>query len=180
MSEQSERKPISKKTRFEIFKRDQFTCQYCGRKPPDVVLEVDHVVAVVCGGSSDEHNLMTSCFDCNRGKSGDPLDIPPPLDLTEKRRLIEERREQVRNFEEFLSEIRREDEDRIDQVIAVYDYMFDGLEQFHFERSSIRNFLRYLPLPEVQEAMEISCERMRAGKVFRYFCAVCWNKIRSL
>jgi hypothetical protein len=176
---QVERKPLSKKTRFEIFKRDRFTCQYCGRKPPDVVLEVDHVVAVVAGGSSEEHNLLTSCFDCNRGKASNPLDIPPPLDLMEKRRLIEERREQVRSFEEFLAEIRNEDEDRVDQVIAVYDYMFNGLERFYFSRASIRNFLQHLPLPEVQEAMELACERMRAGNVFRYFCAVCWNKIRA-
>lgn len=35
----SKRKSISKKLRFEVFKRDGFTCQYCGRMAPDVVLE---------------------------------------------------------------------------------------------------------------------------------------------
>ena len=30
-----EREPISKKLRFEVFKRDSFTCQYCGSKAPD-------------------------------------------------------------------------------------------------------------------------------------------------
>ena len=39
----AERKPIGKKMRFEVFKRDKFTCQYCGRKAPDVILEVDHI-----------------------------------------------------------------------------------------------------------------------------------------
>jgi hypothetical protein len=29
------RKPLSKRTRFEVFKRDSFTCQYCGRRPPE-------------------------------------------------------------------------------------------------------------------------------------------------
>ena len=38
----AERKPLSKKIRFEVFKRDAFTCQYCGQMAPDVLLEVDH------------------------------------------------------------------------------------------------------------------------------------------
>ena len=60
---------LSKKTRFEIFKRDGFTCQYCGQRPPEVVLEVDHIHPSSKGGSDEELNLITSCFDCNRGKS---------------------------------------------------------------------------------------------------------------
>ena len=32
----AERKQVSKKIRFEFFKRDNFTCQYCGRKAPQV------------------------------------------------------------------------------------------------------------------------------------------------
>lgn len=38
--------PISKKLRFEVFKRDCFTCQYCGEKAPNVKLEVDHIKPV--------------------------------------------------------------------------------------------------------------------------------------
>ena len=34
---------ISKKIRFEVFKRDGFTCQYCGKSPPGVTLEADHI-----------------------------------------------------------------------------------------------------------------------------------------
>ena len=62
------RKSISKKERFEVFKRDCFTCQYCGRKSPEVVLEVDHIKPVVAGGCNDLTNLITACYDCNRGK----------------------------------------------------------------------------------------------------------------
>lgn len=39
----NKRRTISKKKRFEVFKRDMFTCVYCGCKPPDVILEIDHV-----------------------------------------------------------------------------------------------------------------------------------------
>lgn len=62
------RTPLSKKTRFEVFKRDSFTCQYCGKSAPDVILEVDHIIPVAQGGTDDLFNLVTSCRDCNRGK----------------------------------------------------------------------------------------------------------------
>lgn len=65
----SDRVPVSQKLRFEVFKRDSFTCQYCGRKSPEVVLECDHIDPVSAGGPSEVINLITSCADCNRGKS---------------------------------------------------------------------------------------------------------------
>lgn len=60
---------VSKSLRFEVFQRDKHTCQYCGRKVPEVVLEVDHLFPVAKGGTDDFDNLITSCEDCNRGKS---------------------------------------------------------------------------------------------------------------
>lgn len=62
------RKVFSKQERFQIFERDNFTCQYCGRKPPEVQLEADHIVPLAKGGTNDERNLITACRDCNRGK----------------------------------------------------------------------------------------------------------------
>ena len=59
---------IGKTLRFEVFARDGFTCQYCGQRPPDVVLELDHIHPVSKGGPDDVLNLITACFDCNRGK----------------------------------------------------------------------------------------------------------------
>lgn len=54
--------------RWTVFARDDFVCQYCGRCPPDVVLEVDHRTSVANGGGNEFENLVTSCADCNRGK----------------------------------------------------------------------------------------------------------------
>ena len=62
------RKSISKGLRFDIFRRDSFACQYCGRTPPEVVLEIDHIHPVAEGGDNDAMNLVTACLDCNRGK----------------------------------------------------------------------------------------------------------------
>jgi hypothetical protein len=70
--------PVSKRVRFEIFKRDGFTCQYCNRKPPDVTLEVDHIDPRALGGSNEEINLITACWDCNRGKAAKSLQRTGP------------------------------------------------------------------------------------------------------
>ena len=92
----TERKSLSKKIRFEVFKRDNFTCQYCGSKAPEVILEVDHIKPVSKGGNSEIMNLVTSCFTCNRGKGKNKLS---DLSVVEKQRLqIEElniRRQQL-------------------------------------------------------------------------------------
>lgn len=62
------RKPLSKKIRFRVFQRDNFTCQYCGRSAPEVELHVDHIRSVANGGDNDMENLITACKDCNLGK----------------------------------------------------------------------------------------------------------------
>lgn len=64
---------IKKSVRFEVFKRDSFTCQYCGEKAPDVVLEIDHITPVSGGGGNDILNLVTACKACNAGKSDRPI-----------------------------------------------------------------------------------------------------------
>lgn len=69
---------IGKTKRFEIFKRDGFTCQYCGQRPPEVILEVDHITPVAGGGQDDDVNLITACFNCNRGKRDRKLENVGP------------------------------------------------------------------------------------------------------
>lgn len=66
-------KSITKKMRFEVFRRDGFTCRYCGEKAPNVKLHVDHITPVSMGGSNDFSNLTTACKDCNYGKGSTVL-----------------------------------------------------------------------------------------------------------
>lgn len=62
------RETISKRTRFEVLRRDQFKCRYCGTSANDRELHIDHVVPVASGGSSAIDNLAASCVACNFGK----------------------------------------------------------------------------------------------------------------
>jgi 5-methylcytosine-specific restriction endonuclease McrA len=55
---QRARKPIPKRIRFEVFKRDGFKCQYCGASAPDVLLQVDHIKPAAAGGEDDIINLI--------------------------------------------------------------------------------------------------------------------------
>lgn len=56
------------KVRWDVLKRDDYVCVKCGGRPPDVELEVDHIVPVSCGGTNDLTNLRTLCRRCNQGK----------------------------------------------------------------------------------------------------------------
>lgn len=62
--------------RYHILRRDSFTCMYCGGRPPLVRLQVDHYIAVSRGGTDHPSNLITSCAECNRGKSTDYVEDP--------------------------------------------------------------------------------------------------------
>lgn len=73
----AERKPvvakrgsISKKLRYLVFERDNYTCQACGRTPAKdgVTLSPDHVVPVEWGGETSLENLQALCRECNEGK----------------------------------------------------------------------------------------------------------------
>lgn len=54
--------------RFDIMARDNFTCRYCGGRPPLKTLEVDHVIPRSLGGTATMENGVTSCRMCNKGK----------------------------------------------------------------------------------------------------------------
>jgi 5-methylcytosine-specific restriction endonuclease McrA len=65
-------RPRVKLTRREVFARDAYTCQYCGRQSGDLTL--DHVVPRHRGGSHSWDNLVTACKACNHRKGGKLLD----------------------------------------------------------------------------------------------------------
>lgn len=73
---------ISKTTRYEVLRRDNYACRYCGAKAPFVTLHIDHVIPASYGGSNDPSNLTAACADCNTAKSNG---IPHETVITEVR-----------------------------------------------------------------------------------------------
>ena len=174
------RKPISKKLRFDVFKRDGFVCQYCGSHPPSVILHVDHIDPVANGGKNNIDNLVTSCEPCNLGK-GAALLSSIPKTLKEKATEVAEREDQLRAY----SAILQEKENRLDNETWGVAATLEGKEWIDsYNRAdllSIKRFLEKLPFFVVNEAAEIALANgPRSGaSVFKFFCAVCWNKIRN-
>lgn len=155
-----ERKAISKKIRFEVFKRDKFTCQYCGRKAPDVVLNVDHITPVAEGGTNDMLNLITACFSCNNGKRATPLDKNAILDKQRKQlEELQERREQI----EMMFEWKQSLEDLSDYSTSLLVEYIESLITPHKIKEAgllkVKSYLKQFGLDEVLEAVDISARQ---------------------
>ena len=61
-------RPQMRLTRREIFVRDRYTCQYCGKQTRD--LTIDHVMPRHRGGRHTWENLVSACRSCNHRKAG--------------------------------------------------------------------------------------------------------------
>lgn len=176
---------ISKKLRFEVFKRDGFKCQYCGKTPPAVVLEADHVDPKSKGGSDDINNLITACFDCNRGKSNRKLSQIPST-LIDNKEAMEEKEEQYRAYKRVLKKIEKRKNAEIKQVHDIYQKYFpEYYLKDRFLKGSLSTFLSMLTVYDVCNAMEIACGKFSYGryneedKAIKYFCGICWSRIRE-
>lgn len=63
------RKNISQRLRFEVLRRDNFRCAYCGATAESAQLVVDHIEPYSKGGADDATNYATACHGCNSGKT---------------------------------------------------------------------------------------------------------------
>lgn len=175
---------ISKSLRFEIFKRDGFTCQYCGRQTPVVTLEVDHIIPRAEQGTDDPNNLVTACFDCNRGKGAVPLSIQKIKgDRRDELERLKERREQIAAYEEFKRQEREREDDEVAFLANHWCYsVCDGQSSLtEAGLETLRRFLKSLTMDDLTEAMDIAERKQIAGSEgrFKYFCGVCHNMIRD-
>ena len=64
----SARGTISLKVRWDVMKQGNYMCAKCGSRPPDVSLEIDHIVPLAQGGTDAIANLQVLCNRCNQGK----------------------------------------------------------------------------------------------------------------
>jgi len=177
---------LSVRIRFEVFKRDEFTCQYCGRKSPDVVLEVDHIHPVCDGGTDDPINLRTSCWDCNHGKAGVPLNaIITGEDPHDRAILLLERERQIAEYNHVLAVERERREDDCWELIHYWQVELGeikpetSVESISHNRLDIRWLraaLQWCPKEQIRRFMDIAMGR-HMTKNFRYVagCARNWR-----
>jgi len=56
-------------SRRNLFKRDRYTCMYCGKQPGPEELTIDHVTPKSRGGISTWENCVLACIECNKRKA---------------------------------------------------------------------------------------------------------------
>lgn len=155
---QVKRQKISKRTRFEVFKRDSFTCQYCGRQAPDVILEIDHITPVKKGGDSNIFNLITSCGDCNAGKSCVPLSKRQELEKQkEQLNQLQERRTQIEMMSKWRIGLIQQNQAEVDSLIKLFTSL-TGYTLTAVAKCRLGNWIRRFGFNETLKAMETSVQ----------------------
>lgn len=184
------RKPISKKLRFEVFKRDSFTCQYCGKSAPDVVLHVDHIKPVKEGGTNDIMNLITSCADCNLGKGARRLS--DTSEVAKAKKQLDElnaKREQLEMMVKWKQELSKIGDKEIDAIVKRFEEL-SGYGVKDNGRKDIKKWLKLYPLSDLYDCIEISCDKYldcvgeeisqdSALKAFRYIPKIAYWRERQ-
>lgn len=170
------KRSTGKRERFEIFKRDLFTCQYCGARPPDVVLVVDHILALAAGGPNTTDNLITACEACNQGKSDRALTtriVRPDADL-----LYLETQQEIAELRRFQAAVlsREEELGRTVSVIqeawyASCDHRLDWHPASHVVRQMLN---RYGP-DVVYEALTDVSVKLAEGWIRGNWVAYAWR-----
>jgi hypothetical protein len=157
------RKAISKKLRFEVFKRDNFTCQYCGKAAPDVVLHIDHINPVAGGGDSDILNLITSCIDCNLGKGARELSDDSAIQK-QRAQLAElnERREQLEMMLAWREGLATLDEQKVEAFNAEFESHTNCTLNEH-GKAKVKRWLKHNSLKALLDALDAAIETYYKG-----------------
>lgn len=175
---------VSKRTRFEVLRRDKSTCRYCGAKAPDVELHVDHVTPVALGGNDDPSNLVAACVDCNRGKASTKPDEDTVADVSE------DAMRWARAVEEAASSLYGLD-DEAEAAAGAFLDEWETRTAWHGEmhalpdnwRATVVNYARQgLPLDQISHAASVALNArgVNSSARFPYFCGVCRKKVERL
>ena len=173
------RTALSKKTRFEVFKRDSFTCQYCGAMAPDSVLHCGHIIPVKEGGDNSIQNLVTACAACNLGKGARKLSDTAAVKKAKKQAdEINARLEQIQmmaDWQKGLQLIRNE------QMRLLEIVFFDGTDSCFLgdEEIVLKKLLARFSFEEVFAATEIARDRYlehSVEKAISKIGGICWNR----
>lgn len=156
------RKSLTKKVRFEVFKRDSFKCQYCGSSAPDVILHVDHIDPISKGGDNSIINLITSCDDCNFGKSDIRLSDDSAV-KKQKEQLDElnKRREQLQMMVKWRQEIKLIDEQYVESFCDQYKELVPGWRINDRGILIVKSLLRKYSYAHIVSALESAVDKLQ-------------------
>lgn len=179
------RKSIGDKVRFEVFKRDSFKCQYCGRTAPEIVLVVDHVQPHSKGGGADVLNLITSCRDCNSGKGA--VELSDGSAIAKQRAQIEElseRRAQLEMMLKWREGVRDIEGHAVEAVHSRYKELFVGWHLNDAGIAGVRKQLKKHSLAKVLDTVEKTASQYlqfnKDGTATEDSVKIAWSKISGI
>lgn len=182
----TKRKNLSKKTRFEVFKRDSFKCQYCGATAPEAVLVVDHIDPISKDGADEMINYITACQPCNAGKSDRKLSDGTAVQ--KQRAQLEElaiRREQLEMMLDWRNGLKSIDEDALEAVKAEWSELTGG--QYYLNEAGqqkVKQLLAKFTLAQVLDAMKVSATQYLKfdadGVLDRDSVNEAWGKVKGV
>lgn len=140
----TKRKAIPKSVRFEVFKRDKFTCQYCGAKAPDVMLECDHITPHSLTQDNSILNLVTACHACNNGKSDKVLSDDSAIAKQHAQlSQLQERRDQLEMMMQWQRGLAKIDTGEVDALAKFYEDVVPGRSLTDSGKADIKTALRF-------------------------------------
>jgi hypothetical protein len=154
------RKPLSRAVRFEVFKRDQFKCQYCGGTAPEVVLHVDHIEPVSKGGDNELTNLITACGPCNLGKRDKRLDDSSAV-MKSRAQLeeLQERREQLEMMMEWRTGLRELADETVDRLVIYWQKLAPGYVLNENGKATVKRLQGKYTVESIMKAMDTAADQ---------------------
>lgn len=165
---------ITKRLRFEVLRRDDHACRYCGQRAPDVELTIDHVTPTALGGTDDPSNLVAACRECNSGKTSVAPDASLVADVRED---ALRHAELLRQAYDVLVERLSERDAYLEDFEDAYTYKMPD----DWRNSVGRWFEMGVPVELVVDAAERACAKVktfRGTDRFAYMCGIVWNQVR--
>jgi hypothetical protein len=176
---------VSKRVRYEVLRRDNHQCRYCGATAPEAKLTIDHVVPVVLGGADDPSNLVAACAACNAGKTSTTPGAP----------LVQEVSQTALTWSRAMSQAAQERSEQFakDKLADRFEEMWEKWYWTDYQRhqhpfplpsafdQSVRQFLAAgLTFDDFDELIDVALGGpARRDEKWKYFCGCCWKRVRQ-
>lgn len=175
---------VTKRTRYEVLRRDNHTCRYCGVSVPEAKLAVDHVTPLALGGSDDPSNLVAACIDCNAGKAS----TSPDAALVEDVKALDLKWAGAIKRVAAARGRQRRKEDRY--ACAFYDYWIlwkngrgEVVPMPNNWEIGIRRFYELgLTIDDLMRCVDIAMGNLKVSRdeTYRYFAGCAWRTVTEI
>jgi hypothetical protein len=179
----SPRRAIPQRVRFEVLRRDNYTCRYC--RSTENELTIDHLKPAVLGGTNDPSNLVACCKDCNSGKSSISPDSP----------LVQQASEDAVRWSAamqvaagLMADQLRDEWDYAEAFDAewsgwTHGYRKDPIPRPQDWRRSVNSWrIAGLPIELLIDAARraLETDKVPPHGTWKYFCGIAWSRVRTL